>query len=316
MDFDLNDDQRALISALDQLLTRHSGPLPVGSAAFFQPGDALEKDLEEGGFYDIARQEGYGALEATILVEAVSRSPYVAEVAGSALLLPMLTDRKLPRPIAFAEAPVRGPIRNLSPKGTALIGTEQGVRVVDLSKANVTPASSYLAYPLSRMDTSVIDKSPLLEGVSAEQFRQWSRLAIAAETIGTMDAAIDITVEYVRTRKQFGRALGTFQVIQHRLAECVTMIHAARQLVREAAWSGKATDALLAASYCQDAAIRVAYEANQFHGAIGLTLEYPVHYWTYRLRVLQGELGGAAHQARDAAARLWAPNEPIRDPLD
>jgi alkylation response protein AidB-like acyl-CoA dehydrogenase len=315
MDFDLNDDQRALISALDQLLSRHSGPLPVGSAAHFQSGDALERDLEEGGFYDIARQEGFGALEAVILIEAVSRSPYVAEVAGSALVLPMLSDAVLPRPIAFTEAPVRGPVRNLSPKGTLLVGTEEGVRVVDLSQAKVTPAQSYLAYPLARLDTLAIDRAPLLKGADIEAFRQWSRLAVAAETIGTMDAAIDVTTDYVRTRKQFGRALGTFQAIQHRLAECVTMIHAARLLVREAAWSGKATDALLAASYAQDAAIRVAYEANQFHGAIGLTLEYPIHYWTYRLRVLHGEFGGSAHQGQAAAARLWAANEPIRDPL-
>lgn len=316
MDFDFNEDQASLVSALDQLMTRHTGPLPVGSAAYFQPGDALERDLEEGGFYDIARQDGFGALEATILIEAVSKSAYVAEVAGSALVLPMLTAEKLPRPIAFAEAPVRGPLRNLSPKGTLLVGTEQGVRAVDLSQAKVEPAFSFLAYPVSRFDLTAIDRAPLLKGVTLEQFRQWTRLAVAAETIGTMEAAIDVTTEYVRTRKQFGRALGTFQAIQHRLAECVTMIHAARLLVREAAWSGKASDAFLAASYAQDAAIKVAYEANQFHGAIGLTLEYPVHYWTYRLRVLHGEFGGSAHQAQGAAERLWAANQPIRDPLD
>ena len=66
------------------------------------------------------------------------------------------------------------------------------------------------------------------------------------------------------------------------------------------------TDAALAATYAQDAAVRVVYETHQFHGAIGLTLEYPLHYWTNRLRRLQGELGGASQQGSRAAQALWA----------
>ena len=65
-------------------------------------------------------------------------------------------------------------------------------------------------------------------------------------------------------------------------------------------------DAALAATYAQDAAVRVVYETHQFHGAIGLTLEYPLHYWTNRLRRLQGELGGASQQGSRAAQALWA----------
>ena len=84
-------------------------------------------------------------------------------------------------------------------------------------------------------------------------------------------------------------------------------------LTREAAAGRSPESAALAAAYAQEAAAKIVRETHQFHGAIGLTLEYPLHYWTYRLRMLQGELGGPGEQAFEASHLVWKEDEPIPD---
>ena len=66
-----------------------------------------------------------------------------------------------------------------------------------------------------------------------------------------------------------------------------------------------ATDAALAALYVQQMIPEIVYDCHQFNGAMGMTLEHPLHLWTYRLKLLSGELGGSAGQARHAADALW-----------
>ena len=107
-------------------------------------------------------------------------------------------------------------------------------------------------------------------------------------------------------RTQFGRRIGSFQAIQHRLALAVQITEACRWLALRAAQSGSSEDAAIAALYAQDQFRGVVTDLHQFTGAIGLTLEYPLHLWTYRLKALQGELGGIAEQAEAACAVFGA----------
>jgi len=80
---------------------------------------------------------------------------------------------------------------------------------------------------------------------------------------------------------------------------------ATRWLALQAADSGDAGDAALAAQYAQEAAAGVVYDLHQFLGAMGVTLEHPLHLWTYRLKALLSELGGRSAHAVDAAALIW-----------
>ena len=66
-----------------------------------------------------------------------------------------------------------------------------------------------------------------------------------------------------------------------------------------------AEDAAIACAYAQDAARQSAYDLHQFSGANGLTLEYSLHFWTYRLKALVSELGGAGTQSLRAADLAW-----------
>jgi alkylation response protein AidB-like acyl-CoA dehydrogenase len=133
-------------------------------------------------------------------------------------------------------------------------------------------------------------------------------VALASEAAGLMRAALDLTVEYVKTRRQFGHPLGDFQALQHRLAQDACIANAASSLARRAADSGRADEAATAALYVQQNMRGLIHDCHQFTGAMGVTLEYPLHLWTYRLKFIQGELGGVAGQAEDLAERLWPAN--------
>jgi Acyl-CoA dehydrogenase, C-terminal domain len=314
MDFELTEDQVAIAHALDQLVQRHA-EFPVGSSGYALSSAALERDLEASGFRAIARHQDLGALEAVLVIEAVARIPFATEIAASTLVVPMITEREIPGPVALVRAPLGAPVRFLAQGGTALIDTGPDVRVLDLSDVVVEPVRSFFGYPMARLRKQDTEVAAVLDGVAPARFRQWWRLGLAAEITGAMDAALALTVAYVKQRQQFGQPLGAFQAIQHRLSECAVLVQSARMLVREAALSQSPQSCALAAAFAQDAAARLVYDAHQFHGAIGLTLEYPLHYWTYRLRLLQGELGGPAEQGREAAALAWPMAEEIGDPL-
>lgn len=304
MDFDFDSDHIALEAGLDQLLAKYRGSLPVGSAAALQEDPAIAATLREAGYFDIERE--MGATGAVMLIEAVARLPYTLEVAASALVAPKLSKQALRGPIALSQGSLKTPTRFLAQAGTALIIDASQVRAMDMAGCKVESLTSQFAYPYGRCAAADTTAAPLLQGATAGQFLHWWQVGLAAEIVGAMQSAIDLTVEYVKNRRQFNRPLGSFQVIQHRLSECTVLHHAARLLTYKAAWSGEPSDAALAAAYAQDAAVRVVYETHQFHGAIGLTLEYLLHYWTNRLRRLQGELGGASQQGSRAAQILWA----------
>ena len=136
-----------------------------------------------------------------------------------------------------------------------------------------------------------------LSAADAANIRRCIRIALAAEISGLLHAAIASTVEHLSVRKQFGRPLGSFQAIRHRLAECAVLAGGVRWLALKAASTAGEGDAALAALHAQESGTRVVYDVHQMLGAMGMTLEHPLHLWTYRLKALLSELGGRAGQA-------------------
>jgi alkylation response protein AidB-like acyl-CoA dehydrogenase len=101
-------------------------------------------------------------------------------------------------------------------------------------------------------------------------------VALAAEQTGAAARALQITVEYVKTRVQFGRTIGSFQAIQHRLADLYVLVETARS-VYLAALDGTPESAAVARIHCTEAFNTVAAEMIQLHGGIGITWEHDAH---------------------------------------
>ena len=126
-------------------------------------------------------------------------------------------------------------------------------------------------------------------------------LALCAEALGAMDVAREHTLDHLRTRQQFGKPIGSFQALQHRMADLLLEIEQARSAVINAAAALGATSvtrerALSAAKYSVGRiGTRVAEEAIQLHGGIGMTWELPLAHYAKRLVMIDHQLGDEDH---------------------
>ena len=126
-------------------------------------------------------------------------------------------------------------------------------------------------------------------------------LALCAEALGAMEAAKAATLDYLRTRKQFGTLLGSFQALQHRMAELSIEIEQARSAVINAAVAIHADRltrerALSAAKFSIGRiGTLVAEESIQMHGGIGMTWELPLAHYAKRLVMIDHQLGDEDH---------------------
>lgn len=126
-------------------------------------------------------------------------------------------------------------------------------------------------------------------------------LALCAEALGAMEAAKDATLDYLRTRKQFGLPIGSFQALQHRMADLLLEIEQARSAVINAAAAIDADRttrerALSAAKFSIGRiGALVAEESIQLHGGIGMTWELPLPHYAKRLVMIDHQLGDEDH---------------------
>jgi len=300
MQFTPTPDQAAVVDAIDRI-AREYGTKPTDFDGFALQSPQLAQELENGQYFDIAAFPEMGPVTAALAVERLARSPYAVEVALSMLVRPQL-DLALPRPLALVE---RGrPGRFVTGAKTLLVVDGDDIGIAHPAPGDVEGVESIYAYPMGRLVGNP-DLQPLAAD-RAELVRTWTRIACAAEIAGLMQAAIDATVEHLSVRKQFGRALGTFQALRHRMAECAVLAGGVRRLALKAAWSGDPGDAALAAFHAQDSANKVNYDVHQMMGAMGMTLEMPLHLWTYRMKALLSELGGRGGQAEAVARYCFA----------
>jgi alkylation response protein AidB-like acyl-CoA dehydrogenase len=135
-----------------------------------------------------------------------------------------------------------------------------------------------------------------------ERIAQHAIAALAAEAVGLMAALLDTTVEYLKTRRQFGGPIARFQALQHRAAEMLVALEQARSMALYAALmvdepdDGERAKALSAVKVQVGQSARfVGQQAIQLHGGIGLTDEYVVGHWFKRLTVMDSEFGDTDH---------------------
>lgn len=306
MDFDPSEEQEVVLSAVHALLERHAGP--ARAIALQTDGGydhSLEAALAEAGYLEIGRE--MGRLEAVLLIESVSRHAGTVAVAARALTLELAPDSSdWHGPVAIAGSDHAGPVRYGAVARTLLVDAGERARVVLLREGEVEPVRSNFGFPMGRLPKEMLQGGEALGPGSGTRLRQAWRLGLAAETVGAMDAALSHTVEYLKTRRQFGRAIGSFQAVQHRLAECAIEVEASRWLVREAADREESIEAVsVAASFAMDAAGRLFAETHQLSGAIGYTREHDLHVWSMRLHALRQELGGVRGHRRAVVAERW-----------
>ena len=135
-----------------------------------------------------------------------------------------------------------------------------------------------------------------------EHVQGFALLALAAEALGAMDVAKQNTLEYLQTRKQFGVAIGSFQALQHRMADLLLEVEQVRSTVINAADAidnaqGTEREKMLSAAKYTVGSVGtlVAEESIQMHGGIGMTWELPLAHYAKRLIMIDHQFGDEDH---------------------
>jgi alkylation response protein AidB-like acyl-CoA dehydrogenase len=135
-------------------------------------------------------------------------------------------------------------------------------------------------------------------------------VALAAEQVGGAQRVLDASVEYAKTRIQFGRPIGSFQAIKHKCADMLLEVESAKSAAYYAAWAAAEDSdelpvvASLCKSYCSEAYFHSAAENIQIHGGIGFTWEHPAHLYFKRAKSSELLLGDPSYHRELLAQRI------------
>jgi len=336
MDFGLTDDQRDIQRTARDLLSERATPARVREHAEAGTTDtALWQELCELGWPGIAISEehggqGLGAIELSILCEELGRSlapvPFLPSAMAACVIEQAGSPEQRERWLgSLASGETIGALAG-AVDGTAELvvsGAEAGVIVLIEDDGNgrlLTPEDA----EVSRITT--IDPTRSAVRVSAAE--DWdpthpqaledgcpglghALVAVSSELVGVCERALEMTLAYVKDRKQFGVPVGAYQAVSHRCAQMLLDTEKARSLTALAAWSadadpeGLAEAAAMAKAASSDAGREVTAGAIQMHGGIGFTWEADVH-WLYKRAQIDAVLLGGAGRSRAQLATILA----------
>ena len=186
--------------------------------------------------------------------------------------------------------------------------------VVDLGGDGVRVEPAVALDPTRRLFTVHLERAPATalaapDGAALTRARDVTAVAVASESVGVAQRAMEYAVAHARERHQFGRPIGVFQAVSHACAQMLLEVEGARSAVLYAAWAlDHAPDearlaAAMAKSYASDAGWRVPAAALQVLGGIGFTWEHDLHFWLKRGRANAAAWGDPrSHRARVADA--------------
>jgi alkylation response protein AidB-like acyl-CoA dehydrogenase len=347
MDLELTPEQNELRSLAADLLARRVPP-DVPRAYLEGKGDAGElwNELAELGWYSVGLDEGeFGVPGLCVLAEQLGRAlapSVLVDAAVSARIFPGLELGPAPVSLAVAEPEVEWALEGLETTavgdgaGFRLSGTKIGVQhgaavdrfgvlaLVDDGPAfllvprlaegvevvpdhGLDPTASAATVTFENVavgaDSAVVGAEPIERALTV------GAVATAAEAIGAASACLDLAVAYAREREQFGRPIGSFQAVQHILADA--------HVLRETAWSAvlyaaaaldeetpdAAEAATIAKAYASRVARKVVEGALQVFGGIGFTWEHDLHLFLRRVLACEQRFGDARfHEERLALA--------------
>ena len=201
-------------------------------------------------------------------------------------------------------------------QGVSVVAIERdrpGVKVEKLTLLDLTRPMVKLTFDLEVGAGSVLGEVESA-GPDLERALQLARISLACEAVGGAEWTLEMTAAYTKQRVQFGRPIGSFQAVKHRLADMMVLLEAAKSASWYAACvAGEhpeelAEAAAIAKAACTDAFYNGAANAIQLHGGIGFTWEHDAHLYFKRARASSTLLGSPAWQ-REQLARLMGLGE-------
>jgi alkylation response protein AidB-like acyl-CoA dehydrogenase len=290
----VSEERELLRETVAALVEKHASPAAVRAATESQRGydESLWKLLcEQVGAAALLVPEELGGAggelaDAAVVLEELGRALVPTPLLGTTLAelallasdepdtdaLERLAEGALIGTVAFdPDYVVNGAIADV------VVGTD-GTTLSRWTEFTATPAATMdLTRPLARVEpagTADIGPDPGLADTAA--------LLVAAEQIGAAAKCLDLTVAYTKERVQFGRPIGSFQALKHRMADLYVAVQSARAVVNDAIAGPSPTSAALARVSASEAFSKVVAEAVQMHGGIAITWEHDIQLYFKR----------------------------------
>jgi alkylation response protein AidB-like acyl-CoA dehydrogenase len=304
--FALDEQQRDFANTIDAALGAADlpGAVRAWSAGDVAPGRKVWEQLANLGVTALAVPEKYDGLDAdpvdlVVALERLGRWCVPGPVAESIAVAPVLLaedDRSAGLAsgelIATVALPPDTPRAvDAGAAGLVLLATDAGVSEAVTGECNQSVDPSRHLYDVTATGDAW--------QADVERARRFGALATAAQLVGAAEALLNGAVDYAKQRTQFGRVIGSYQAIKHKLADVHIAIELARPLVYGAALTLEPRDVSAAKAAASEAGLLAARASLQTHGAIGFTQEHDLSLWLLRVQALRSAWGDPeAHRRR------------------
>jgi alkylation response protein AidB-like acyl-CoA dehydrogenase len=296
--FALDEQQRDFAASIDAALGAADlpGAVRAWSAGDVGPGRKVWEQLVNLGVTALAVPEKFDGLDAdpvdlVVALERLGRWCVPGPVAESIAVAPVLLAED-DRSAALATGELIATVA-MPPQVPRAVDADMAGLVLLATDDSVSEAAAGDCYESVDPSRRVYDVTPTGEAWQADVRRayEFGALASAAQLVGAAEALRDAAVDYARQRTQFGRVIGSYQAIKHKLADVHIAIELARPLVYGAALSLDPRDVSAAKAAGSDAALLAARSALQTHGAIGFTQEHDLSLLLLRVQALRSAWG-------------------------
>lgn len=311
----MSEERQLLRETVAALVDKHASPEAVRAAM------ESERGYDEKLWGLLCEQVGAAAL---VVPEELGGAG--GELADAAVVLEELGKALVPTPLlgttlaelALLAVDDHEPLEGLA-EGTAIgtvafnpeyvINGDVADVVIAADGEHLTRWTTFTATPRTTMDltrrlSAVIPGDTVVLGADPG-LADTAALLMAAEQIGAASRCLDLTVAYTKDRVQFGRAIGSFQALKHRMADLYVKVSSARAVVNDAIAAPSPTNASLARYFASEALSAVTAEAIQLHGGIAITWESDIQLYFKRAHGSAQLLGPPREQLRRLEAEVF-----------
>jgi alkylation response protein AidB-like acyl-CoA dehydrogenase len=189
-------------------------------------------------------------------------------------------------------------------------GRPEGMTVAPLKTLDMTRRWFEVRFEGVTLDADAVMGSPDAGWPSLKRALEWASAALCAEMVGGAQHVLDTSVEYAKTRQQFGKPIGIYQGVSHKLADTLLQVESARSATYYAAWTvdadagDRAVATSMAKAFTSDAYRFSAGNGIQVHGGIGFTWEHEMHLYFKRAKASEVTLGDATYHRELVAQAL------------
>ena len=189
-------------------------------------------------------------------------------------------------------------------------GKPKGMTVTPLETMDLTRRWSEVRFDGVQLDAESVMGPPDKAWPRLKRALEWATAALCAEMVGGVQKVLETSTEYAKTRHQFGKPIGIYQAVSHKLADMLVLSESGRSATYYAAWTidADAPDRSLASSmakaYVSDAYRKAAGDGIQVHGGIGFTWEHDMHLYFKRAKSSEVTLGDATYHRELVAQAL------------